>query len=137
MSSPSHPISLVRLLASALRSPRPWQLLLCVLLVAVCFLALTPAPPKTIDLGWDKLNHTGAFAALTLSGCFAFPDSRRAMLVLLFSLLALGGLIEILQSYVPGREGDWYDLLADALGMAVGTALALSALRLTRQAPPA
>jgi VanZ family protein len=55
-------------------------------------------------------------------------------LVVLIGLLAFGGLIEILQAFVPGRDSDWHDLLADAVGTAAGAALALATLRLARQA---
>jgi len=116
---------------------RPWQFLLLVLTGAVCFLALTPSPSKQVDLGWDKLNHAAAFAALSLSGCFGFPGSRRAVLGVTLALLGLGGLIEILQLFVPGRSSEWGDLAADALGIALGTALALGALKVAqRVAPP-
>ena len=121
------------MLDTVLRLHRPWQLLLWVLIGTVCYLALTPAPPKALSLGWDKANHAAAFAALTLSGCFGFPGSRRVVLAVLIALLAFGGLIEILQAYVPGRDSDWADLLADAVGILGGLVLALYALRLSRR----
>ena len=124
---------MTRLLATVLRAERPWQLLLFVLIGVVCYLALTPAPPKNLSLGWDKANHAAAFAALTLSACFGFPGSRRGVGTMLIALLAFGGLIEILQAYVPGRDSDWADLLADAVGILCGVVPALYALRLTRR----
>lgn len=39
-------------------------------------------------------------------------------------VLAYGGAIEIAQSYLPPREGDWLDLLADAVGISLGLLLA-------------
>ena len=134
MGSTPHPNPLPQWLATALRVQRPWQLLLTVLIAVVCYLALAPAPPHALDLGWDKLNHAAAFAALTVSGCFGFPGSRRTVLVVLIGLLGFGGLIEILQAFVPGRDCDWHDLLADAVGIAAGATLALGMLRLARQA---
>jgi VanZ family protein len=127
------------MLAHVIHARRPWQLLLFVLVVLVCYLAVAPQPPRNVDLGWDKLNHASAFAALTLAGCFGFPGSRRAVLGVLLGILALGVLIEIVQYYVPGRSSEWLDLGADAVGMAIGATLALVALRLFRrtQAAPA
>ena len=50
-------------------------------------------------------------------------DKRGKIIILKLILFALlvpiiyGGLIDILQrKYFPGRTGDWYDFLADALG---------------------
>ncbi|MEO8152344.1 MAG: VanZ family protein [Rhizobacter sp.] len=125
--------SFAHLLATVLRPRRPWQLLLLMLIGIVCYLALTPAPPKTLSLGWDKANHAAAFAALTLAGCFGFQGSRRVVLAVLLALLAFGGLIEILQAYVPGRDSDWADLLADTVGIVCGVVPALCALRLSRR----
>ena len=131
---PLTPTSLERMLTAVLRPKRPWQVLLFVLVGVVCYLALTPAPPKNLSLGWDKANHAAAFAALTLTGCFGFPGSRRAVAGVLIALLAFGGLIEILQAYVPGRDSDVADLLADAVGILCGVVPALYALRLSRRA---
>jgi len=128
---------LTRWFAAAVHARRPWQWLLFVMVCVVCYLAVSPQPPKNVDLGWDKLNHATAFTALTLAGCFGFPGSRRTVMGVLLGLLALGGLIEIVQYFVPGRSCDWLDLAADAVGMACGVAFALIALRLARRGAPA
>lgn len=130
------PTRFVRTLAAATRNQRPWRLLLLVLIVAVLVLALIPSPTKGTSLGWDKLNHAVAFAALTVSGCLGFPGSRRTVLALLLALLAFGGLIEVLQYFVPGRDSEWADLLADAVGLGCGAVLAPGALRTARRMPP-
>jgi VanZ family protein len=41
------------------------------------------------------------------------------------ALLAFGGAIEIAQTFLPPREGDWWDLLADGVGIAIGLLFAL------------
>lgn len=137
MTSKSPSPYFARSLATAVQARRTWQALLLVLVVAVCYLALTPRPPKEVDFGWDKLNHSAAFAALALAGCLAFPGSRRTVLWVLLAMVALGGLIEVLQAFVPGRSSDWGDLLADSVGVVVGAVLARLALRRARrvQAP--
>jgi VanZ family protein len=132
MSSPQAPSRVSSALATITHARRSWQVLLFVLTAVVLYLALMPSPPQQIDLGWDKLNHATAFAALTISGCFGFPGSRRMVLLLLLAVLALGGLIEVLQAYVPGRSSDWFDLLADSVGMLCGVVVALPLLWLTR-----
>jgi VanZ family protein len=39
-------------------------------------------------------------------------------------------MIELLQSQIPGRDAEWGDLLADAIGTSVGMLSALSLRRL-------
>lgn len=110
-------------------------MLLYLLIVGVSYLALTPKPPTGIDTGWDKLNHTLAFAALAISAWLAYPASHRTRLLWLGALLAFGGLIEILQLFVPGRSAESGDLLADALGIACGAAIAAGARVWRRRSP--
>jgi len=107
-----------------------WALLLLAGLVAV--LALTPTPPRQMDLGWDKLNHAMAFAALAVCAVFGWPSSRAARLAVLPALLVYGGAIELLQRLVPNRSGEWADLGADAIGIGIGAWLALLWLRRRR-----
>ena len=47
----------------------------------------------------------------------AFPVRVMAVLA---GLLVYGVLIEVLQSFTPSRSGDWHDVVADAVGLAVG-----------------
>lgn len=102
-----------------------WRWLLAALVLTVSWLALSPAPPDAFDSGWDKLNHAGAFAALTLAGAFASPRSRLGVWALLVGLLGFGALIEIAQSFTATRSAEWGDLLADVVGMAAGGLVAM------------
>lgn len=97
-----------------------WRVLLALLLAVITWLALSPAPPRTADLGWDKANHTLAFAALAFVGVWALWQRPRQWLLLCVALLAYGGFIEIAQSFTPTRQADWQDVLADGVGIAVG-----------------
>ena len=119
---------LARALAAAVAATRLWRSLLFLLVVAVSYLALTPTPPASIDLGWDKLNHIAAFAALTVSASLGYPASRDTLRNTILGLLVYGALIEVLQLFVPGRSSDWEDLLADSIGIACGGIIAHSAL---------
>jgi VanZ family protein len=120
---------LVTAMIRAVHATRAWKVLLAVLIVLVSWLALTPRPPPEIDFGWDKLNHILAFTALGFSACLGCTGERRACLRWAAALLAFGGLIEILQLFVPGRSSEWGDLLGDALGIACGGLLAFAVLR--------
>ncbi len=103
-----------------------WRAVLALLALLVTWLALVPAPPDTAHLGWDKLNHLAAFAALAFAGAMGrLPRSR-----LVPGLLAHGALIELLQALTPTRQAEWADLLADAAGVGAGLLLAGMLLRL-------
>jgi len=93
---------------------------LALLLVVITWLALSPAPPKTINTGWDKANHALAFASLAFSAVWALWQRPRQWPVLAAALLAYGVGIEIAQSFLPPREADWHDVLADGVGIALG-----------------
>lgn len=104
-----------------------WRAVLAALAVVIGYLALTPLPPPAADLGWDKLNHACAFAALAAAAWLSVRSPRRRAPALL-AVLAYGALIELAQTQVPGRSGEWGDLLADAVGIGVGAWLAAGVL---------
>jgi VanZ family protein len=108
---------------------RAWQVLLVVLLGVVTWLALTPLPPQTLSLGWDKLNHLAAFGALAWAAVRGLEAGwwRTAG-----GLLAYGALIECLQALTPTREAEWADLLSDGLGIGIGLIVAALARRLAQ-----
>jgi len=111
----------------------PWRLLLGLLIVTISVLALTPAPAVDLSLGWDKANHTLAFAALACCAVLGYRAPRTLQLALLVGLLAFGGLIELLQQFVPNRATEWGDLLADAIGIGIGAGFATVVLLLRRE----
>lgn len=97
-----------------------WRALLALLLIAITWLALVPAPPQVMTTGWDKSNHLLAFASLAFASAWARWPQPRHWPVLFAVLLAYGGAIEIAQSFLPPREADWLDLLADSIGISLG-----------------
>jgi VanZ family protein len=115
--------------SNLIHAPRTWRTIFVLLIIAVGFLALTPQPPKSIDTGWDKLNHLLAFAALTFAASLSWPWAGNKRSVIIFGLVLFGGAIEVLQLSVPGRASEWRDLLADTIGIACGIALATSRLK--------
>ncbi len=98
-----------------------WRAVLAALVLAICWLAFDPAPPSSVDTGWDKANHALAFAAVGVVARLAWPAA--GALRLFAGGLAYGAFIEIVQSQVPGRSAEWSDLLADAAGLVVGLLL--------------
>lgn len=91
-------------------------------MLASCWLSFTPGDGSGPTLGWDKTDHWAGFAALALALRPAWPRLRVLPSVAL--LLAWGAAIELIQTRIPGRDGSWGDLLADAVGLAVGLAVA-------------
>lgn len=102
-----------------------WRALLLALLIAITWLALSPAPPPGMDTGWDKANHLLAFGSLAFSAAWAFWPRPRLWGWLVLALMAYGVGIELAQSLLPPRSADWRDVLADALGIASGLLAAL------------
>lgn len=116
----------------AAHAQKVWRLILLILLIAISYLALSPAPPKSVGSSWDKLNHALAFASLAFCGFWSFSTWRSRWLGLPLALLAYGGAIELLQLQIPERDGEWVDLLADGLGIAMGLGLAAGVLALKK-----
>jgi VanZ family protein len=137
----AHKSPLVQRLARALTAiataKQVWRILLLLFIVAVGYLALTPIPPPSIDFGWDKLNHLVAFSTLAFSASLSWPASRRVRLLMYFMLFAYGGLIEVLQQFVPGRACEWADLFADSVGIVLGAGMAAGLARTASSKAPA
>lgn len=109
-----------------------WHALLILLLLVISYLALSPAPPKTLDSGWDKLNHLAAFGCLAFCAFYGAGHARGRWLLAPLALLGYGVLIELLQSQLPPRSADAADVLADAMGIALGLLCAAVLSRLLR-----
>jgi len=90
--------------------------------VAVAWLAFRPAVEVEAGLPWDKANHASAFAVLTFLAGRGWPRLSPAVLVLI--MLAAGIGVELVQG-VPqvGRDADAWDVVADAVGIALGWAV--------------
>lgn len=73
---------------------------------------------------FDKIAHMamyGAFAFVVLMESSRKTRSGRACLLLLLLLFLISALMELLQAtLVPSRGAEWYDLLANLLGLAGG-----------------
>jgi VanZ family protein len=87
----------------------------------VAFVSLQPAGGSNI-VPYDKVAHLityGIFAALghrmNLSG--------RHYVYVCIGIVAYSGVLEVAQSFVPGRELSAFDLLANTLGVALSALL--------------
>lgn len=109
------------------KSKVPWPRFvpLVAWVIIVLWLTLTPSPLQVSGLlGWDKLQHAGAFSVLALLAGWAFaplgptpmPGWFRGALFAFF----FGGLVELLQEvFTTTRSAEWQDLLADLVGAGV------------------
>jgi len=112
---------------------RGWAALLLALALFTCWLAFSPAPPPSADVGWDKANHALAFATLALVAELAFWPVQTRRRRISIGLVAFGGFIELVQAQIPERSGDWADLAADATGIAIGLGIVALVHRLARR----
>lgn len=105
-----------------LRYPGLWWGLGSLGIAVTLWFCLVPRVPQAP--GGDKFYHWLAYALLAAG--FTALVERRWYGVVAASLLAFSGLIEILQASMNlGRSGEWSDMLANTLGVAVGVAFAL------------
>ena len=120
-------------------SPRPWLkplrrgrvwlglwLLGIAALVVVCLLPGADLPKVNVS---DKLEHALAFLLLSAAAVQLFVRGKPLAIIAL-GLLALGAGIELAQAVLTtSRMMEAADLLADAIGVAVGAASAWTPLK--------
>src|ERR1035441_8312655 len=102
-----------------------WTVLICCVVVG----SLLPATsPVMIAIGrlhiWDKLQHFGAYLALSFLPVIGFRDRRRGLIAGL-SMFLLGILMEAGQHFSPGRSPELGDVIANGAGVSCGALLGL------------
>ncbi len=94
---------------------------------------LAPHPPDVSSIvGWDKAQHFIAYFGLAGMATLAL-GLRRVLVWALLGIIALGGVLEILQG-LTGRDADVFDFVANTLGALVGTMLGVFILLTLRTA---
>jgi VanZ family protein len=89
-------------------------------LIAVLSLAFVPAPSVPMPAHFDKYEHLLAYAVLSGYWCQLF-QTRRAQVICAIALIAFGAALELVQAFgTDHRSGDWWDLLANTLGVLMG-----------------
>ncbi len=94
-------------------------------LLAVIALSVIPQEAKPDPKLLYNLNHIAAYAALALAGGIAYRDGR-SFFMMAAGLLILGAGLELLQAFLPSRFANGYDVLANVVGIALGSAAAIS-----------
>ncbi|MFN9749199.1 MAG: VanZ family protein [Burkholderiales bacterium] len=93
----------------------------CLGILTATLLPTSQLPPLVFSVS-DKLQHAAAFALLYCLGQTLYAKQR---LKLVLGLLLFGAAIELAQSAIGWRTGDWYDWLADATGLALAAWVAI------------
>ena len=93
-----------------------------VALMVLVFLVPVPTTPLAELHHVDKLVHFGIFLVFVLLFHVDRPAGVRWTLLISFAFAAV---IELVQSFLPYREGDWWDFVAGASGATLGTVLML------------
>lgn len=118
MNNPTRSTRLARIAAGA------FALLLTYLLVAPSPLAIFGDDGANVEESFDRsvsgfLQHLAAYGVFTLLVLLACR-TRRGRTIALLLVAAHAGVTEAVQHFVPLRHTDWADLLANAIGIAVG-----------------
>ncbi|TQV77599.1 hypothetical protein FKG94_14570 [Exilibacterium tricleocarpae] len=97
------------------------------LLSYASYLHLTPSPGAVFVSIWDKALHVVCWLVLTLSLQIALAGVRTAAPLRLsaqgaMALLVYSALLDMAQHWVPGRHFSPQDILANAVGIALGLA---------------
>lgn len=71
----------------------------------------------------DKFIHGCAYAMLAFLAFF-FTKNQKVFIFIIVLLIFIGGGIEILQTFIPGRSGTIGDFAADFIGSICGALLA-------------
>ncbi|WP_340644499.1 VanZ family protein [Phenylobacterium sp.] len=112
--------------------PRPLRLALYALATAI-LLAMCLVPQQDLPSAHmgDKIEHSIAWFVLTMTGLLL--SHHRPLAIAAFAI-GLGVAVELLQAIMGfGRHGDWRDLVADTLGVAVALVIYALVRRLRRR----
>ena len=109
-----------RVAVTSLRYSRFWKSLAWAMLLTVATLTLVRTPPGLPLLSWDKAQHSIAYAALMWTFLQAWEGSHVLRWAIL--LLLAGVVLEILQGLTGVRLMEYFDMLANSLGVLLGYA---------------
>lgn len=90
----------------------------------IAYLSLTPDPGAQVG-SFDKVAHLAAYGVFAIIAA-GLGLTRAMYFSVCAAIIVYSGLLEIGQSFVPGREMSLLDLVANAAGVALGAALCVA-----------
>ena len=110
----------------------------CVLIAAIWYLSLFFKAPKTpldnvllIDKWVHVVMYGGTFTVLWIEYIrqHKYPDYKKLLIWAFIAPITMSGIIELLQEYcTEKRNGDWFDLLANIIGVVLAAVIGLTIL---------
>ncbi|MBT5994299.1 MAG: VanZ family protein [Candidatus Marinimicrobia bacterium] len=107
---------------------KTFRILMVAYMILILSVSSVPAQsmPKTWLLTWDKLIHLVEYFILGILAMKSMKSiSYRTLLVVIPLGIVFGGLDEYLQSFISGRFSSGWDVLADTIGVSIGSLLVL------------
>jgi hypothetical protein len=87
--------------------------------VAIVVLSVLPGSARPHSGASGFSEHFVAYAAVAFCLCYGI-ESKRKQLMVLVGLIVSSGLLELLQTYIPGRTAELKGLLSAAAGAMLG-----------------
>lgn len=110
-----------------LSAPRNYRCLWLILITLVVIGSLVPLNvPSTAPVPGDKWQHFLGYATLAVLAMLSFARLPLAVATAL-AMIGLGAAIESVQYFLPWRQFEWLDLLANTLGVAGGVTVGVLA----------
>ena len=79
--------------------------------------------PDVNFIGFDKIVHIGLFGLWALAIRHDFDKGSFNFFVAFIAGIAFSLFTEVLQLFVEGRSFDWFDMVADAIGLLISLAI--------------
>jgi VanZ family protein len=111
----------------SLKYTRLWLTIGWLLVLAVVWVSLVPREPELVKHLGDKLSHAVAYFVL-MAWFVQIYRPTRMLGLLAVGFVILGITLELLQGLLATRIADAGDVFADAVGVAVGMAIAATPL---------
>jgi len=94
--------------------------------VFIAFVSLRPMNSATLE-PWDKVFHLILYGVFAVLGYRASKKPKQ-FLYICIAIVIYSGLMEVAQSFMPGRVMSAYDLLANTIGVVLGAVIAKKVL---------
>ena len=107
------------------------RVLFAVALLFVAWQSLVPAAQILVQAPSDTMSHFAAYAILGFLAALSIPRWRWPLAVVVVTVF--GSLLEVSQSHTQYRAFEFADIAADAVGAAVGAALAVGLIAMWRR----